>query len=538
MAGRNCSGMNEQPLLRMEGISKRFPGVQALDDVDFEVYPGEVLGFLGENGAGKSTLVKILSGVYYKDHGSIWFKGQPVEVRSPHEAQDVGISTIYQELALVPHLSVAENIFLNREPRRVRQIGLVDFRAQKRQAEEIMADLGVEIPGDRMVKDLTVAAQQMVEIAKAVSRNASLILMDEPTSALSSKEVDALFALMHRLKAKGVSVVFISHRLEEVLQVVDRIIVMRDGRRVGTLSREEATETSIIRLMVGREVGLFPKEEAPIGEPVLEVCNISGANGVKNVSFSVRKGEIVGLAGLVGAGRTEVARLICGADRLTEGTILLGGNEIRIHNTSDAVKWGIGWVPEDRKQHGLVLMMDVKSNITLAILKRISGLAGAINARSEREIAQEYVKTLSIATPSISQITSNLSGGNQQKVVVAKWLSAKPKLMIMDEPTRGIDVGAKAEVHALMSHLAKEGMAILMISSEMPEIIGMSDRVVVMCQGRVTGEFSRPNLSQEEIMTSATRFLKLDAVDETGAVIAPRDSGDVDVEMAVHAANE
>ena len=530
--------MNEQPLLRMEGISKRFPGVQALDDVDFEVYPGEVLGFLGENGAGKSTLVKILSGVYYKDHGSIWFKGQPVEVRSPHEAQDVGISTIYQELALVPHLSVAENIFLNREPRRVRQIGLVDFRAQKRQAEEIMADLGVEIPGDRMVKDLTVAAQQMVEIAKAVSRNASLILMDEPTSALSSKEVDALFALMHRLKAKGVSVVFISHRLEEVLQVVDRIIVMRDGCRVGTLSREEATETSIIRLMVGREVGLFPKEEAPIGEPVLEVCNISGANGVKNVSFSVRKGEIVGLAGLVGAGRTEVARLICGADRLTEGTILLGGNEIKIHNTSDAVKWGIGWVPEDRKQHGLVLMMDVKSNITLAILKRISGLAGAINARSEREIAQEYVKTLSIATPSISQITSNLSGGNQQKVVVAKWLSAKPKLMIMDEPTRGIDVGAKAEVHALMSHLAKEGMAILMISSEMPEIIGMSDRVVVMCQGRVTGEFSRPNLSQEEIMTSATRFLKLDAVDETGAVIAPRDSGDVDVEMAVHAANE
>jgi ribose transport system ATP-binding protein len=530
--------MEQQPLLRMEKIWKRFAGVQALEDVDFEVYPGEILGFVGENGAGKSTLVKILSGVYHRDQGSVWFKGQPLEVRSPHEAQDVGITTIYQELALVPHLSVAENIFLNREPRRVRQIGLVDFKAQKRQAEEIMADLGVEIPGDRMVKDLTVAAQQMVEIAKAVSRNASLILMDEPTSSLSSKEVDALFDLMHRLKEKGVSVVFISHRLEEVLQVVDRIIVMRDGHRVGTLPREEATETGIIRLMVGREVGLFPKEDAPIGEPVLEVRNICGNNGVKDVSFSVRKGEIVGLAGLVGAGRTEVARLICGADHLTEGSILLGGNEIKIHNTGDAVEWGIGWVPEDRKQHGLVLMMDVKSNITLAILKRISGWTGTVRARSERQIAQEYVKALSIATPSISQITSNLSGGNQQKVVVAKWLAAKPKLLIMDEPTRGIDVGAKAEVHALMSRLAKEGMGILMISSEMPEIIGMSDRVIVMCQGRVTGEFSRPNLSQEEIMTCATRFLRLDAVDETGAVIAPVTAEGYDVEMAVKQANE
>ncbi len=529
--------MEQQPLLRMEGISKRFPGVQALDNVDFEVYPGEILGFVGENGAGKSTLVKILSGVYYKDQGSIWFNGQPVEIRSPHEAQEIGITTIYQELALVPYLSVAENIFLNREPRRVRQIGLVDFRTQKRQAEEIMADLGVEIPGDRLVKDLTVAAQQMVEIAKAVSRNASLILMDEPTSALSSKEVDALFNLMHRLKERGVSVVFISHRLEEVLEVVDRIIVMRDGRRVGTLRRDEADETKIIRMMVGREVGLFPKEDAPIGEPVLEVRNISGANGVKDVSFSVRRGEIVGLAGLVGAGRTEVARLICGADRLTAGTILLNGKEVKINSPGDAVENGIGWVPEDRKQHGLVLMMDVKSNITLAILRRISGLAGAVRARSERQVAQEYVKALSIATPSISQTTSNLSGGNQQKVVVAKWLSAKPKLLIMDEPTRGIDVGAKAEVHALMSRLAKEGMGILMISSEMPEIIGMSDRVIVMCQGRVTGEFSRPNLSQEEIMTCATRFLKVDAVvDETGAVVAPAWPGEGEVETEPKAA--
>ena len=509
--------MDRQPLLRMENISKRFPGVQALDGVDFEVYPGEIVGFLGENGAGKSTLVKILSGVYLKDQGTIWFGGRNVEIHSPHEAQDVGITTIYQELALVPYLSVAENIFLNREPRRIKQLGMVNFTQMKRQAEEIMADLGVEIRGDKLVKELTVAAQQMVEIAKAVSRSASLILMDEPTSALSSREVDALFSLMHRLKEKGVSVVFISHRLEEVLAVVDRIVVMRDGRLVGTMSREEATQAKIIRMMVGREVGLFPKEEAPVGDRVLEVRNLSGENGVKDVSFTVRQGEIVGLAGLVGAGRTEVARLITGADQLSGGKILINDKEVRIRHTGDAVQNGIGWVPEDRKQHGLVLGMDVKSNITLAILRRISDAIGTVNARTEREIADRYVRALSIATPSISQTVSNLSGGNQQKVVVAKWLSAKPKLLIMDEPTRGIDVGAKAEVHALMSRLAKEGMGILMISSEMPEIIGMSDRVIVMCQGRVTGEFARPNLSQEEIMTCATRFLKVDAVVENGS---------------------
>ncbi len=506
--------MENQPVLRMEKISKRFPGVQALDGVDFEVYPGEIVGFVGENGAGKSTLVKILSGVYFKDQGTIWLRGQPVNVRSPHEAQNLGITTIYQELALVPHLSVAENIFLNREPRRLRAVGMVDFALMKERAEEIMADLGVEIPGDKKVKELTVAAQQMVEIAKAVSKNASLILMDEPTSALSSKEVEALFNLMRRLKEKGVSVVFISHRLEEVLQVVDRIIVMRDGHRVGTLSIAEADENKIIRLMVGREVGLFPKEEAKIGEAVLEVRNISGNNGVNNVSFTVRKGEIVGLAGLIGAGRTEVARLICGADHMTSGSILIGGKQVKINNPGDSVDQGIGWVPEDRKQHGLVLGMQVKDNITLAVLKRISNLMGAVSANREKDISEHYVDALSIATPSISQTVKNLSGGNQQKVVLSKWLSAEPKVLIMDEPTRGIDVGAKAEFHALMSRLAKEGMGILMISSEMPEIIGMSDRVIVMCQGRVTGEFERARLSQEEIMTCATQFLKLDALED------------------------
>ena len=503
--------MESQPLLQMEKVSKHFPGVQALEQVDFEISPGEILGLVGENGAGKSTLIKILSGVYSKDAGLVQFRGQSVDFHSPHEAQEKGIVTIYQELALAPNLSVAENVFLNREPRQIPMLGAVDFRKMRLQAEAIMADLGVHISGRRLVKDLTVASQQMVEIAKAVSRNAYLLLMDEPTSALSSKEVDALFNLMRRLKQKGVSVVFVSHRLEEVLRVVDRIIVMRDGRRVGTLPVSEASESKLIHLMVGREVGLYPKVDVPIGAPVLEVRDLSGRSGVRNVSFKVHKGEIVGLAGLIGAGRTEVARLICGADPLTGGRIFIDGKDVQIHSPADAVAHGIGWVPEDRKQHGLVLGMDIKQNITLAILRRISNRFGAVRIRREREISAQYRETLSIATSDLSKIVKYLSGGNQQKVVLAKWLSTNPKILIMDEPTRGIDIGAKAEFHALMSRLAGQGMGILMISSEMPEIIGMSDRVIVMCQGRVTGEFKRGQLSQIEIMTSATKFLDVEA---------------------------
>lgn len=509
--------METDPLLRMEGIFKSFPGVQALMDVDFEVYPGEILGFVGENGAGKSTLIKIISGVYSKDQGAIFYQGQPVEVHNPQDAQDLGISTIYQELALIPHLTVAENVFLNREQRLIPAIGMVDFGLMNQQAEAILKDLGVDIPVKILVRELTVAAQQMVEIAKALSLNASLILMDEPTSALSSKEVAALFSVMQRLKEKGVSVVFISHRLEEVVREVDRVLIMRDGRRVGTLPIAEATEKKLIRLMVGREVGLFPKEDATIGDPVLEVRGISGDNGVRNVSFAVHKGEILGLAGLMGAGRTEVARLICGADRLTDGAIFIEGKKTKINSPTDAVRRGIGWVPEDRKRHGLILGMSVRENITLAVLRRISGFLGKISRRKENEISERYVKALSIMTPSLTQTVRNLSGGNQQKVVLAKWLSTEPKIMIMDEPTRGIDVGAKAEVHALISDLAQQGMGIIMISSEMPEIIGMSDRVLVMCQGRVTGEFRRGEYTQEEAMTCATQFLTVDAADKQSA---------------------
>jgi ABC-type sugar transport system ATPase subunit len=515
----NGSEQSASPLLKMEKISKRFPGVQALEQVDFEIFPGEIVGLLGENGAGKSTLLKILSGVYAKDEGTIWYRGEPVDIRSPHIAQAHGIVTIYQELALVPHLSVAENIFLNREPRRLPFVGLVDFRKMRQQAEAIMADLGVHLPGNRLVKELTVASQQMVEIAKAVSQNTTLLLMDEPTSALSSKEVETLFSLMRRLKEKGVSVVFVSHRLEEVLRVTDRIVIMRDGRWVGALSAAEASEGKIIQMMVGREVGLFPKEDAPIGEPVLEVRNLSGENGVKDVSFTVHKGEIVGLAGLVGAGRTEVIRLICGADRRRSGVILVEGTQVEIQTPADAVNSGIGWVPEDRKQHGLVLSMGVRQNITLPILKRISNHLGKVRVKNEKEIARRYVASLSIATSDISKTVKYLSGGNQQKVVLAKWLSTEPKILIMDEPTRGIDVGAKAEFHALMSRMAQQGIGILMISSEMPEIMGMSDRVIVMCQGRVTGEFQRGQMSQVEIMTCATKFLDLNAPPMPGSSV-------------------
>jgi ribose transport system ATP-binding protein len=459
--------------------------------------------------------------VYAKDDGVIHFRGQSVDFRSPHAAQEHGVVTIYQELALIPHLNVSENVFLNREPRRFPLLGAVDFRKMRRQTEAIMADLGVHIPGDRLVKDLAIATQQMVEIAKAVSRNAYLLLMDEPTSALSSKEVDALFNLMRRLKQKGVSVVFVSHRLEEVLRVVDRIIVMRDGRRVTTVPVGEATESKLINAMVGRQVGLFPKVDVPLGEPVLTLQNISGPNGIRDVSLTVHKGEIVGLAGLIGAGRTELARLICGADRRSAGTIFIDGKEVQINSPADAVLHGIGWVPEDRKQHGLVLGMDVKQNTTLAILRRISNRFGAVRSRSEREISAHYKDALSIATSDLSKTVKFLSGGNQQKVVLAKWLSTKPKILIMDEPTRGIDIGAKAEFHALMSKLAGEGLGILMISSEMPEIMGMSDRVIVMCQGRVTGEFKRGQLSQVEIMTSATKFLNVEAPPEPESDIQP-----------------
>jgi len=500
--------IEKDPLLRVEHLSKRFPGVQALDDVGLEIYPGELVGLVGENGAGKSTLIKIISGVIPKDQGHTRFQGVLEELSTPQDAQTLGISTIHQELAIVPGLSVAKNLFLNREPLKYRTVPVVDANRLISDAQLILNDLGINVDANALVGDLTIARQQMVEIARAVTRDAKLILMDEPTSALSSAEVNTLFEIIARLKSRGVSVVFISHRLDEVLRIADRIVVMRDGRVVGTLISKETNEEQIVRLMVGRVIGLFPKQKTEIGSPILEIRNLSGSDFVQNVHLTINRGEIVGLAGLIGAGRTELARLICGADAYKQGEIILDGKSIEIKSPADAVRYGIGYIPENRKTHGLVLLMNVKENITLAILDRITRLFGFIHRERQTDVAKEYVEKLSILTPSLTQRVENLSGGNQQKVVLAKWLCSNPKVMIMDEPTRGIDVGAKAEVHALMSRLAREGMGILMISSELPEILGMSDRIVVMCQGRVTGEFTRENASQEAIMTCATQFMR------------------------------
>jgi ABC-type sugar transport system ATPase subunit len=506
------------PLLRVERISKSFPGVLALQEVSLEVHAGEVLGLVGENGAGKSTLMKILSGVYEPDAGEIVFAGKPVTLHSPRQAQELGISIIYQEFNLMPNLSVEENVFVGREPN---SSGVVRWRALRQQTEDLLGQLGVHLDPGAAVRDLSVAEQQMVEIAKALSLNARLVIMDEPTSALTDTEVAALFAIIAGLKARGLAVIYISHRLDEIFNICDRVTVLRDGQNVGHLSIQEATPDRIVRLMVGRPLGdLFRPEEAErrleaLAEreppPVLEVRGLGRTGTVQDaaaivledVSFDVRPGEIVGLAGLVGSGRTEIARAIFGADDFDRGEILIDGKPIRNHSPRDAIRLGVGLVPEDRKLQALVLNLAIRENIALSILDRLSRY-GILRLAAERTLARRMVETLRVRTPSIDQKVLNLSGGNQQKVVIAKWLALHPKILIMDEPTRGIDVGAKAEVHGLMHQLAADGVAILMISSELPEIIGMSDRILVMRQGCIAGELPRSQATQEAIMALAT----------------------------------
>jgi ABC-type sugar transport system ATPase subunit len=512
------AGDSPTPLLRVEQISKSFPGVLALQNVSLEVHPGEALGLVGENGAGKSTLMKILSGVYQPDGGEIVFDGKPIVLHNPRQAQGLGIAIIYQEFNLMPNLSVEENVFVGREPNTGK---FVRWRALRRQTEELLEQLGVHLNPGAIVRDLSVAEQQMVEIAKALSLNARLVIMDEPTSALTDTEVTALFAIIRELKRRGLAVIYISHRLEEIFSICDRVTVLRDGQLAGNLPIAEATPDRIVRLMVGRPLGdLFRPEEAErrleiLAErspaPVLEVHHLSRTGTVQDeaaivledVSFSVRPGEIVGLAGLVGSGRTEVARAIFGADDYDRGEILIDGQPVHIASPRQAIRLGIGLVPEDRKLQALVLNLAIRENIALSILDRLSRF-GIVRFGAERALARRMVEALRVRTPSIEQKVLNLSGGNQQKVVIAKWLALRPKILIMDEPTRGIDIGAKAEVHGLMHKLAADGVAILMISSELPEIVGMSDRVLVMRQGRIAGELPRNKASQEAIMTLAT----------------------------------
>ncbi|ACI19853.1 sugar ABC transporter ATP-binding protein [Dictyoglomus thermophilum] len=493
--------MNQELLLKIEKISKSFPGVKALDEVDLEVYKGEILALVGENGAGKSTLMKILTGVYQKDEGKIIFKGKEINPQNPHEAQSLGISIIYQEFNLAPNLDIATNIFLGNEPKKGKFIKIFDYKKAYEESLKLLALLGLELPPETLVKDLTVAEQQMVEIAKALAQKSELIIMDEPTSALAGREVKKLFEIMRKLKNEGISIIFITHRLEEVFEIADRIVVLRDGKRVGELPAQKDRYDDVIRMMVGREIRVIPKPSTKTEEVILEVRNLSSKK-VKNISFELRKGEVLGIAGLVGAGRTEIIRAIFGADPIISGEIYLEGKKIEIKSPKDAVRYKIGLVPEDRKLQGLILDMMVYENISLPSLRYLFP-NGIIKRKIEYDLAEHFVQKLQIKTPSIFQKVVNLSGGNQQKVVLSKWLALKPKILILDEPTRGIDVGAKAEIHKLIGEMAKEGIGIILISSELPEILALSDRILVVSKGRITAEISKEEATQEKIMQYA-----------------------------------
>ncbi len=497
-------------LLRMSGISKSFPGVRALQNVDLSVQAGECLALVGENGAGKSTLMKILSGVYAPDEGTIEIDGRTVVPSNPHHAQQLGVSIIYQEFNLFPNMSIEENIFIGREPNRS---GIVDRSQMRKSALGYLRQVGVDLDPRSMVRDLSVAQQQMVEIAKALSYNARIVIMDEPTSALTDTEVRALFEIIRGLKARGLGIVFVSHRLEEIFEICDRITVLRDGRNVGELSTATATPDQVVRMMVGREMtDLFQKENSSTSDQVvLEVRGLSRRGTQRDdskvvldgVDLQVRSGEIVGLAGLVGSGRTEVARAIFGADPFDSGEIYLEGQRVHVKSPAEAIGKGIALAPEDRKLQALVLALAIRENIALPNLGRLSRF-GFVRRREERALADRYIQALSVRTPSMEQKVINLSGGNQQKVVLAKWLALNPKVLIVDEPTRGIDIGAKAEVHSLLSQLAAQGVAILMISSELPEILGMSDRIYVMREGKITGVLDRSEATEERVMELAT----------------------------------
>ncbi len=499
--------MSGDLLLRMTGISKQFPGVQALDKVGFELRAGEVHVLMGENGAGKSTLMKILAGMHLADEGTIEIDGSEVRSESPRDALSNGISMIHQELSAVPHMSVAENIFLGREPYSGtigRMLGVVDRSKLRADTVSVLSSIGVTIDPGMMMSELSVAEMQMVEIAKATSYNSSIIIMDEPTSAISDAEVERLFTLIESLKNGGRGIVYISHKMDEIYRVSDRITVLRDGKYIATAETSQIKRSELIQMMVGREItDIFPKVEAQIGDVLLEVRDLTVRGVFRNVSFSVRRGEILGVAGLMGAGRTEVVETLFGVRTPTSGEILMDGRPISTSSPAESIRRGIGFVSEDRKEIGLVLKRSVKENVSLVELRSFCD-GPFLNRKRERRSVGDSIRSLRIKTPSSEQVVRNLSGGNQQKVVVAKWLLANPDLLIMDEPTRGIDVGAKAEIHRLISELAQQGKAIIMVSSEMPEIIGMSDRVVVMHEGRITGEIDRNALSQEAVMHMAT----------------------------------
>ncbi|MCA0432116.1 MAG: sugar ABC transporter ATP-binding protein [Proteobacteria bacterium] len=499
------------PLLRMSGISKSFPGVKALENVDFAVGAAEIHAFLGENGAGKSTLLKILSGAQPPDTGTIEFNGQQLVLASPQDAQRHGIVTIYQEFTLAPDMTVAENVFVGREPG---SRFFVNHARMENETRNLCKRIGLDRDPATRVRDLSVAEQQMVEIARALSMKSRLIVMDEPTSALSRSEVEKLYLIVRALKAEGISTIFVTHRLEEVFEICDRYTVLRDGRHVGAGRVADTSLEGIIRMMVGRDVGLLAHRQGSTatGEVALEARSLSrrrkatdaSAIELHDVSFTVHKGEILGIAGLVGAGRTESARAIFGADLIDSGEVLVGGKPVSIKSPADAIRNGIGLVPEDRKQQALFLGLAIRTNLSMAAHDRISSWGSFISTSKEKALVEDFRKALNIRMASGDQLVGNLSGGNQQKVVLARWLALRPSVLIVDEPTRGIDVGAKVEVHNLLIEMAKSGIAIIVISSELPEIMALSDRIVTMREGRVTGEVPGPGTSQEQLMTLMT----------------------------------
>jgi rhamnose transport system ATP-binding protein len=490
------------PVLELRDIHKSFGAVKALQGANLSLHKGQVTALVGENGAGKSTMVKTLAGLHQQDRGQVFLDGEEVSFRDPLHAREAGIAVIYQEPTMFPDLTVAENIFMGRQP--VRSLRRIDRKAMRQQALELFRQLGVKIDPDRAAQGLSIADQQVVEIAKAISLNARVLIMDEPTAALSGVEVDRLFAVTRTLQARGAAVLFISHRFEEVFALADWITVMRDGAHVATSAAAGLAVDEVIRQMVGRDVAsLFPKQETVIGDVALAVSGLSRKGVFSDISFKVKAGEIVGLSGLVGAGRSEVARAIFGIDKYDSGTVQVRGKALKALSPRDSMAAGLGFVPEDRRKQGLVMELNVSRNLTLTLRRKLSRF-GLLTNHAEAQSTKEWAKKLQIKAGAPTSPISTLSGGNQQKVVLGKWLATGPRVLIIDEPTRGIDVGTKSEVHRLISELAGTGLAVLMISSELPEILGMSDRVLVMHEGRITAELSRSEATEETVMTAAT----------------------------------
>lgn len=491
-------------IVEVSHVSKTFPGVKALDDVSFNLRAGEVLALLGENGAGKSTLMKILSGVYTRDCGEVKIFGEPQKDLTPKSAQELGVAIIHQELNMCAHLTVAENIFLGREKI---HSGVLADKKMIEEAQAILDRLNIDINPKTIVGDLAVSKQQMVEIAKALSANAKILIMDEPTSALTAKEIDDLFVIIRKLRAEGCGIVYISHRLEELQHIVDRVTIMRDGKYITTMNFKDTNMEEIIAYMVGREIKeKFPRVECERGKKIMEVKNLNAGRMVRNISFDVYEGETLGIAGLMGAGRTETTRAIFGVDSKESGQIILDGKEVSINHPMDAIRAGIVLAPEDRKKDGLCVNLSIRDNIALPNLDILCGKTGVVDKKKEKDMTQKAVEDLKIKLPNAEVNAGTLSGGNQQKVVVGKWLARQSRVVIFDEPTRGIDVAAKVEIYNLMNDLKKQGIGVVFISSEMPEVMGISDRILVMCDGKITGELETKDATQDKILTYATRF--------------------------------